>query len=113
MIIVAAPTKNAASPNPVTKRVATSQPNDSTRPYDAVLTATADVEPYLTDHRRLHHGATAAVVLPRTTDEVADVLHYCNGRGIGGGTAPVWGDVARLYLELCATLFPELTETQW
>ena len=27
--------------------------------------------------------------------------------------APVWGDVARIYLELCAGLFPRLTETQW
>jgi glycosyltransferase involved in cell wall biosynthesis len=36
-----------------------------------------------------------------------------NGRRDGGGAAPVWGDVARIYLELCANLFPELTETQW
>ena len=27
--------------------------------------------------------------------------------------APVWGDVARLYLDLCVSLFPALTETQW
>ncbi len=36
-----------------------------------------------------------------------------NGRRDGGGTAPVWGDVARLYLDLCMGLFPQLTETAW
>ncbi len=36
-----------------------------------------------------------------------------NGKRDGGGPAPVWGDVARIYLEMCAGLFPQLTETQW
>jgi glycosyltransferase involved in cell wall biosynthesis len=35
-----------------------------------------------------------------------------NGRRGGDGAAPVWGDVARLYLEMCVGLFPELTETE-
>ena len=33
-----------------------------------------------------------------------------NGRR-DGGDAPVWGDVARCYLDLCMVLFPGLTET--
>ncbi|HVS34171.1 MAG TPA: glycosyltransferase, partial [Gemmataceae bacterium] len=36
-----------------------------------------------------------------------------NGQRDGGGTTPVWGDVARMYQELCAILFPQLAETQW
>ena len=36
-----------------------------------------------------------------------------NGRRDGGGAAPVWDDVARLYLDLCMGLFPQLTETDW
>jgi glycosyltransferase involved in cell wall biosynthesis len=35
------------------------------------------------------------------------------GRRDGGAGAPVWGEVARLYLDLCTDLFPELTETVW
>ena len=34
-----------------------------------------------------------------------------NGRR-ASGSGPVWGEVARHYLELCTTCFPGLTETQ-
>jgi FAD/FMN-containing dehydrogenase len=50
---------------------------------DAVLTAPADLAPYLTDHRRLYRGAAAAVVLPRSTEQVAQVVAFCNSARIG------------------------------
>jgi FAD/FMN-containing dehydrogenase len=50
---------------------------------DAVLTAPADLAPYLVDHRRLYQGTAAAVVLPRNTDEVARVVGFCNDARIG------------------------------
>jgi FAD/FMN-containing dehydrogenase len=50
---------------------------------DAVLTAPADLAPFLTDHRRLYRGAAAAVVLPRTTEQVARVIAFCNSARIG------------------------------
>jgi FAD/FMN-containing dehydrogenase len=50
---------------------------------DAVLTAPADLAPYLTDHRRLYQGTAAAVVLPRTTEQVSRVVAFCNGNRIG------------------------------
>jgi FAD/FMN-containing dehydrogenase len=43
----------------------------------------ADVEPYLTDHRRLYHGRALAVALPRTVAEVTAVLAFCNDHDIG------------------------------
>jgi FAD/FMN-containing dehydrogenase len=42
-----------------------------------------DVEPYLTDHRRLYHGRALAVALPRTVAEVTAVLAFCNDHDIG------------------------------
>ncbi|MEO6187079.1 MAG: FAD-binding oxidoreductase, partial [Steroidobacteraceae bacterium] len=59
---------------------------------DAVLTAASDIEPFLTDHRRLYHGATRAVVLPSSTAQVADVLRLCLAERIsvvpqGGNTS--------------------------
>jgi D-lactate dehydrogenase (cytochrome) len=50
---------------------------------DAVLTAPADIAPFLTDHRRLYQGAATAVVLPRTTEQVARVVSFCNDARIG------------------------------
>jgi FAD/FMN-containing dehydrogenase len=50
---------------------------------DAVLTAPADIAPFLTDHRRLYQGAASAVVLPRTTEQVSRVLSFCNDARIG------------------------------
>jgi D-lactate dehydrogenase (cytochrome) len=59
---------------------------------DAVLTAPADLAPYLTDHRGLYHGTAAAVVLPRNTEQVARLLAWCNSERIpvvpqGGNTS--------------------------
>ena len=42
-----------------------------------VLTAPADTEPYLVDWRGRFRGAARAVVLPRTTEEVAAVVRIC------------------------------------
>ncbi len=50
---------------------------------DAVLTAPADLAPFLSDHRRLYQGAAAAVVLPRTTEQVSRVVAFCNDARIG------------------------------
>jgi FAD/FMN-containing dehydrogenase len=50
---------------------------------DAVLTDAAAVEPFLVDHRKLYKGRAVAVVAPRSTDEVARVLSFCNERSIG------------------------------
>jgi FAD/FMN-containing dehydrogenase len=44
---------------------------------DAVLTAPSDLAPYLIDHRGLYRGAAAAVVLPRTTAQVSQLLAWC------------------------------------
>ena len=42
-----------------------------------------DLEPYLTDHRRLYHGRALAIALPRTVAQVTELLAFCNGHGIG------------------------------
>jgi len=63
--------------------------------YDAA----ADIEPYLTDHRKLFRGATPLVLRPSSTDEVSRILTLCNAHQVGvvpvggntgycGGTAP-------------------------
>jgi FAD/FMN-containing dehydrogenase len=43
----------------------------------------ADVEPYLTDHRRLYHGRALAIARPRTLAEVTELLAFCNEHHIG------------------------------
>jgi D-lactate dehydrogenase (cytochrome) len=63
---------------------------------DAVLTAPADLAPFLIDHRRLYQGTAAAVVLPRSTEQVARILAFCNEARIpvvpqGGNTGYVGG----------------------
>jgi FAD/FMN-containing dehydrogenase len=50
------------------------------------------VAPFLTDFRRLYHGAAALVLLPRTVDEVAALLRICNREEVavvphGGNTS--------------------------
>ncbi len=50
---------------------------------DAVLTAAADIEPYLVDHRALYRGRASAVVAPRTVEQVARLLALCNEQRIG------------------------------
>ena len=58
---------------------------------DAVRTSAADLAPFLTDHRGLYHGRAAAVVLPRTTEQVARLLAWCQAERVpvvpqGGNT---------------------------
>jgi FAD/FMN-containing dehydrogenase len=50
------------------------------------------VAPFLTDFRRLYHGATPLVLLPRSVDEVAQILRICNREEVavvphGGNTS--------------------------
>ncbi len=50
------------------------------------------VEPFLTDFRKLYHGATPLVLLPRSVDEVARVLRICDREEVavvphGGNTS--------------------------
>ncbi len=63
------------------------------------LDQAADIEPYLVDHRKLYHGATALVLRPDSTDQVSRILAACNEAGVGvvpfggntsycGGTVP-------------------------
>ena len=48
-----------------------------------VRESAADVEPYLTDFRRLYRGATPLVACPQDTGQVARVLALCNAAGVG------------------------------
>jgi FAD/FMN-containing dehydrogenase len=50
---------------------------------DAILTEAGDCEPFEIDHRKLYHGRALAVLQPRTVDEVAAAVRWCNQRGIG------------------------------
>jgi FAD/FMN-containing dehydrogenase len=50
------------------------------------------VAPFLSDFRRLYHGATPLVLLPRSVDEVAQILRICNREEVavvahGGNTS--------------------------
>jgi len=47
------------------------------------LDAPTDVEPFLTDHRKLYRGASPLVALPATTAQVASVVELCAARGVG------------------------------
>ena len=44
----------------------------------AWLESPEDLAPYLSDFRRLYHGATPLVLLPRSVEEVAKILAICN-----------------------------------
>jgi FAD/FMN-containing dehydrogenase len=51
-----------------------------------------DIVPYITDFRGLYHGATPLVLLPRSVDEVAQILKICNREEVavvphGGNTS--------------------------
>jgi FAD/FMN-containing dehydrogenase len=51
-----------------------------------------DIAPYTTDFRGLYHGATPLVLLPRSVDEVANILRICNREEVavvphGGNTS--------------------------
>ncbi len=61
-----------------------------------VLTAPADVEPYLVDWRGRYRGAARAVVRPGSTEEVAVVVGACAEAGApivpqGGNTSMCGG----------------------
>ncbi|HET9046336.1 MAG TPA: FAD-binding oxidoreductase [Casimicrobiaceae bacterium] len=63
---------------------------------DHVLTAPADLEPYLVDWRGRYHGAARAVVRPRSTEEVAAVVRVCAAEHVpivpqGGNTGMCGG----------------------
>src|SRR5277367_5017355 len=44
----------------------------------AWLESPEDKAPFLSDFRRLYHGAAPLVLLPRSVDEVAKILAICN-----------------------------------
>ena len=50
---------------------------------DGLLTAAADCAPFLTDHRRLYQGAALAVALPRSVEQVSQLLSLCHARRVG------------------------------
>ncbi|HEY6644234.1 FAD-binding oxidoreductase [Povalibacter sp.] len=56
------------------------------------LDQAGDVEPFLTDHRKLYRGATPLVLRPDSTDQVAAILRLCNESGIG--VVPVGGNTS-------------------
>ena len=58
---------------------------------DCVRTDPAELEPRLSDHRRLYRGRTPALVLPRSVEQVSRLLAFCNAEAIavvpqGGNT---------------------------
>ena len=63
-----------------------------------VITDANDQAPYLDEPRKKFHGKAAAIVLPKTTQEVADILKLANETGTqivpqGGNTGLVGGQV--------------------
>ncbi|MFO1426115.1 MAG: FAD-binding oxidoreductase [Steroidobacteraceae bacterium] len=48
-----------------------------------IVTEAAQLEPLLSDHRRLFRGRALALALPRDVADVARILAYCNEHGIG------------------------------
>jgi FAD/FMN-containing dehydrogenase len=70
-----------------------------------VLSADADVAPYLTDWRDRFHGAALAVVRPATTAEVAAVVTACAELRIG--IVPQGGNTG-----MCGGATPDATGTQ-
>jgi FAD/FMN-containing dehydrogenase len=50
---------------------------------DCVLTEDAELEPFVSDHRKLYRGRTPAVALPRTLDQISRLLAFCNENRIG------------------------------
>jgi FAD/FMN-containing dehydrogenase len=50
---------------------------------DCVLTAEADTAPFLVDHRQLYRGRALAVALPRSVEQVARVVGWCNQQRLG------------------------------
>jgi FAD/FMN-containing dehydrogenase len=64
----------------------------------ACLSADADVEPYVTDYRKIYKGRAAAVVFPSTTEQVSRMMAWCDAHGVavvpqGGNTSLMGGAV--------------------
>jgi FAD/FMN-containing dehydrogenase len=47
-----------------------------------VLTDHEDIAPYLTDWRKRYTGKALAVVLPRATLEIAQIVDLCSSKGV-------------------------------
>ncbi len=50
---------------------------------DGLLTEAADIAPLLVDHHARYHGQALAVALPRSFEQVAALVRWCNRRGVG------------------------------
>src|SRR5512139_3882592 len=48
-----------------------------------LLTEDRELEPFLTDHRKLYRGRTPAVALPRTVEQISRLLAFCNDNRVG------------------------------
>jgi FAD/FMN-containing dehydrogenase len=48
-----------------------------------VSTDPAELEPLLTDHRKLYHGRALALATPRSVEQVSRILSWCNAMRIG------------------------------
>jgi FAD/FMN-containing dehydrogenase len=55
----------------------------SAAPAGVLVDDDSAIAPMLVDHRRLYQGRALAVALPRTTEEVAALLAWCNQQRIG------------------------------
>jgi FAD/FMN-containing dehydrogenase len=50
---------------------------------DGLMAEPAQIAPLLVDHRRLYRGRALAVAAPRTLEEVARIVHWCNQQRVG------------------------------
>jgi hypothetical protein len=61
----------------------------------------ADLQPFNDDWMNKYHGQSPIVVKPRSTEEVAKVVKYCNDNGIAivpqGGNTGLVGECVRRY----------------
>ena len=65
---------------------------------NACLSAAADVEPFVTDYRKIYKGRAAAEVFPSTTEQVSRVMAWCQALDVvvvpqGGNTSLMGGAV--------------------
>jgi FAD/FMN-containing dehydrogenase len=67
--------------------------------------AAVDIEPYLSDFRRLYRGATPLVLMPRDTAEVAAILRICDRDAVA--VVPYGGNTG-----YCGGATPDETGTQ-
>ena len=72
---------------------------------DCLLTEEAEIEPFLTDHRKLYRGRTPAVALPRTVEQISRLLSFCNDNRVG--VVPHGGNTG-----YCGGATPDETGTQ-